>query len=628
MKQKYLLLIIILFTCLFIFSATSLSVLAASPNLELTPSIQSVNLGNQATINVVVEDVTDLKGASIILNFDASKLQYISSAAGTFIPDATLMDSSTNGSITLDVAGLGASSYASGTGTIITVVFERIAADNTNITFGTTELRDKDNIFITHSTGSGCLITSLPGDFGGPNNGPPDGAIDFEDLMIFAMAYGSTEGDANWNPVCDIAGDGGVLEPDGVVDFEDLMIFAMHYGEYTLATSVNPSGSGYITLNPSGGTYTVGTQVTITAHPHSGYEFDYWSGDASGTSTSVTITIINSNKSITAHFITIDTIKIGLVFDIGGRGDKSFNDSAYRGVEWAAADFGIEHTELEPGVDADREVNLRNLAETGYDLVIGVGFLFTDAITTVADEFPDTSFAIIDGFIPDKSNVVSLMFKEHEGSFLVGMIAGMRAIEDGKDIVGFIGGMDIPLIHKFEAGYRAGVQYVFPECTILSDYAGDTPAAFADPVKGKELALAQYDEGAWVIYHAAGLTGEGVFEAGKERKRYVIGVDSNQNYMGYIEETGESFGLTSMLKQVDVTVYLTIKSVVEGTFEGGIEVFGLDTEVTIGGTLYYGVYYALDEYNEHSVTPEMIVQVEEAKDKIISGEIIVPEEVL
>ena len=221
-----------------------------------------------------------------------------------------------------------------------------------------------------------------------------------------------------------------------------------------------------------------------------------------------------------------------------------------------------------------------------------------------------------------------MLFKENEGSFLVGVIAGMRAIEDGKDIVGFVGGMDIPLIHKFEAGYRAGVQYVFPECTIFSDYAGDTPAAFADPAKGKELALAQYDEGAWVIYHAAGFTGAGVFEAGKERKRYVIGVDSNQNYMGYIEETGESFGLTSMVKHVDVAVYLTIKSVVEGTFTGGIEEFDINRSITIGGTLYYGVDYALDEYNEDSVTPEMIDEVEKARNKIGSGEIIVPIEVL
>jgi len=140
-------------------------------------------------------------------------------------------------------------------------------------------------------------------------------------------------------------------------------------------------------------------------------------------------------------------------------------------------------------------------------------------------------------------------------------------------------------------------------------------------------ALSQYDDGAWVIFHASGKTGEGVFEAGIERERYVIGVDSNQNYMGYIEETGENFGLTSMLKQVDVSVYLTIKSVIEGTFMGGTEIFGLNKTATIGGKEYYGVYFALDEYNEDLITSDMIAQVEEARDKIISGVIIVPEEI-
>jgi basic membrane protein A len=317
---------------------------------------------------------------------------------------------------------------------------------------------------------------------------------------------------------------------------------------------------------------------------------------------------------------------VGMVFDIGGKGDKSFNDSASRGLAWAKADFNIKRIELEPGVDADREVNLRNLAMIGYDVIIGVGFLFTDAISTVADEFPDTKFAIVDGFIPDKPNVMSLLFSEPQASYLVGMIAGMKALEDGKDTVGFVGGMDIPLIRGFEAGYIAGVGYVYPECKILSAYAGDTPIAFADPVKGKELALSQYDNGAWIIYHASGLTGAGVFEAGKERKRYVIGVDSNQNYMGYIEETGESFGLTSMLKQVDVSIYLAIKAAVEGTFKGGIEVFGLDRTVTIGDTTYFGVGYAIDKYNVDLVSAEMIAKVEEAKAKIISGEIVVPTE--
>jgi len=316
------------------------------------------------------------------------------------------------------------------------------------------------------------------------------------------------------------------------------------------------------------------------------------------------------------------SIKVGIVL-IGGLGDQSFNDSAYRGIEWAETDFNIEYTKLEPEEGGDLEVSLRNLAMMDHDLIIGVGYSLLDAISTVADEYPNTKFAIVDADITDKPNVVSLLFKENEGSFLVGMIAGLKAIDDGKDTVGFLGAMDIPLIHKFEAGYIAGVHYVYPECEILSSYVG----SFIDPVQGKELALSQYDDGAWVIFHAAGGSGEGVFEAGKERKRYVIGVDSNQNYMGYIEETGENFGLTSMLKQVDVSVYLTIESVIEGTFVGGIEIYGLNKTATIGGKEYYGVYYTLDEYNEDLITSDMITQVEEARDKIISGVIIVPEEI-
>ena len=323
-----------------------------------------------------------------------------------------------------------------------------------------------------------------------------------------------------------------------------------------------------------------------------------------------------------------DPVKVGLVFDIGGKGDKSFNDSASRGLTWAADDFGIKRIELEPGVDADREVNLRMLAMMGYDMVIGVGFLFDDAIKTVADEFPETFFASVDGYIPDKPNVVSLNFPEQDGSFLVGMIAGLKTKEAGKDTVGFVGGMEIALIKRFEAGYIAGVKYVYPECKVLSAYAGDTGQAFADPVKGKELALSQYDNGAWVIFHASGLTGAGVYEAAKERKRFVIGVDSNQNYLGFVEETGESFGLTSMLKQVDVSVYLAIKSVMEENFKGGIEVFGLDRSVTIGENTYNGVGYAIDKFNKDLISEDIINQVEAAKQKIVSGEIVVPSEVM
>ena len=160
---------------------------------------------------------------------------------------------------------------------------------------------------------------------------------------------------------------------------------------------------------------------------------------------------------------------------------------------------------------------------------------------------------------------------------------------------------------------------------MLSDYAGTTPSAFADPVKGKELALAQIDRGARVIYHASGLTGAGVYEAGKEKKVYVIGVDSNQNHLGHVKETGENYGLTSMLKQVDVAIYLTIKDLLEGQFKAGVRVFGLGDTITIDGTVYHGVYYAMDEYNQSLVTPAMIAKVTEAEKKIIAGEIRVPQ---
>jgi basic membrane protein A len=319
-----------------------------------------------------------------------------------------------------------------------------------------------------------------------------------------------------------------------------------------------------------------------------------------------------------------EKLKIGMVFDVGGKGDQSFNDSAYRGLQWASK-YDISHVEIEPGADADRETGVRMLATQGFDLVFGVGFLFTDAIKAAADDFPKTKFAIIDGYIPDKPNVSSMLFTEHEGSFLVGVIAGMKAKADGKDTVGFIGGMDIPLIHKFEAGYKAGVQYAFAGCKMLSDYAGTTPSAFADPVKGKELALAQVDRGAYVIYHASGLTGAGVYEAGKERKVYVIGVDSNQNHLGHVKETGKNYGLTSMLKQVDVAVYLTVKGLSEGKFNEGVRVFGLGDTVQIDGQTYHGVYYALDEYNQELVSPDMIRKVTEAENKILSGAIKVPE---
>ena len=255
MKQKYILLILLVI----IISTTSLSVLAVTPNLELTPSTQSVGIGNQATVNILVEEVIDLRGASITLNFDASKLQYASSADGGFIPGAFLAPpavDNTGGSVVLDIVSL--TSFTSGTGNIVTVFFERIATGDTNVTFGSTTLRDKDNITIIHTKGNGCLITSLIGDF------YPDGCVDFEDLMIFALAYGSCEGDGNWMPICDIASPGG-LTPDGCIDFEDLMIFAIHYGEGSCTPPSPPTLSDPGDTVQSGATYTVSWSLVSEA---------------------------------------------------------------------------------------------------------------------------------------------------------------------------------------------------------------------------------------------------------------------------------------------------------------------------------------------------------------------------
>jgi basic membrane protein A len=305
-------------------------------------------------------------------------------------------------------------------------------------------------------------------------------------------------------------------------------------------------------------------------------------------------------------------IRVGMVFDVGGKGDKSFNDSAYRGLLHAADQFEVEHTEFEPGQDADRETGLRKLAQARYDVIIGVGFLFSDAMRKVAVDYPDVKFACVDfdarpgEVLPP--NLAGLRFREEEGSFLVGVIAGLFS-ETGR--IGFVGGMDIPLIHKFEAGYVAGAKYANPAVSVTVAYAGTTPQAFADPAKGKELALLQFGRGAEVIYHAAGSTGNGVIEAAREVNKQAIGVDSNQNYMA------PGNVLTSMVKRVDNAVFMAVKSVVDGQFQGGLREFGLADD---------GVGYAVDEYNEALLTEEMLAAVEEARQKIIDGAVSVPRE--
>jgi len=305
-------------------------------------------------------------------------------------------------------------------------------------------------------------------------------------------------------------------------------------------------------------------------------------------------------------------IRVGMVFDVGGKGDKSFNDSAYRGLLHAADQFEVEHTEFEPGQDADRETGLRKLAQAKYDVIIGVGFLFSDAMRKVAVDYPDVKFACVDfDARPGEElapNLAGLRFREEEGSFLVGVIAGLFS---DTDRIGFVGGMDIPLIHKFEAGYVAGAKYANPSVSVTVAYAGTTPQAFADPAKGKELALLQYGRGVDVVYHAAGSTGNGVIEAAREVNRQAIGVDSNQNYMA------PGNVLTSMVKRVDNAVFMTVKSVVDGEFQGGLREFGLAED---------GVGYAVDEYNEALLTEEMLAAVEEARQDIIDGAVSVPRE--
>ena len=308
-------------------------------------------------------------------------------------------------------------------------------------------------------------------------------------------------------------------------------------------------------------------------------------------------------------------IKVGLVFDVGGRGDKSFNDAAYAGLEKAQKEFGdkVEVKYLEPAASGEnREQLLRLLAQEKYDIIFGVGFIFTDAITKVAKDFPQTKFGLVDGYIPDlkdASSVSCLLFREHEGSFLVGAAAALKS-KSGK--VGFVGGMKIPLIEKFEAGYMAGAKYVNPSIVVLSDYIGTTGDAFKDPVKGKELALKQMKDGADVIFHASGASGIGVLEAVATQKKLAIGVDSDQSLTA--TDAQKPYVLTSMLKQVDVAVFDTIKTVVDKSFKGGYREFGVKDG---------GVGYAENQFNK-TLLGDIKPKLEEIKAKLANGEVKAP----
>ena len=306
---------------------------------------------------------------------------------------------------------------------------------------------------------------------------------------------------------------------------------------------------------------------------------------------------------------------VGIVLDVGGRGDKSFNDGAYAGADSATKILQPNIRFIEPGEGSDREAGLRLLAAEDMDLVIGVGFIFSDDITTLAREYPDVSFACVDyalavddkgNVIPPPANLAALKFREEEGSFLVGALA---ALVGKSKKVGFVGGMDIPLIHKFEAGYRAGVKQVCPDCTVVAQYAGVTPDAFKNPGKGKELALSQYQSGVNVIFHASGSTGQGVFEAARVMNKLAIGVDADQH------DEAPGHILTSMVKGVDAAVFNAIERVQNNTFAGGIYSFGLAEG---------GVGYVYDDRNKGLIPDSVHTRVEQLKQEIIAGRIKVP----
>ena len=312
----------------------------------------------------------------------------------------------------------------------------------------------------------------------------------------------------------------------------------------------------------------------------------------------------------------------GIVFDIGGKDDRSFNAAAWNGMKCAETgrlpdgtdcgkpSLGITLRDIEPGTPVNIEPGMRAFAERRYDVIIGIGFTQAPILDLVAKDYPQIHFAIIDG-VSELPNVASVVFKEHEGSYLVGILAAMTS---KTGTLGFLGGMDIGLIHRFATGYEEGAKSANPNIRVLKNYVGVTDTAWNNPGRGKELALAQIAKGADVIFTAAGNSGLGAFDAVEEKGRdasgrathFVIGVDSNQNMLK------PGFVLTSMVKRVDNAVYEIVKDVRNGQFKAGLHVFGLESD---------GVGYALDEHNRSLLSPAALAAADEARRKIIAGEI-------
>ncbi len=343
-------------------------------------------------------------------------------------------------------------------------------------------------------------------------------------------------------------------------------------------------------------------------------------------------------------------MRVGMAYDAGGKFDKSFNESAYNGAIKASKTYGLQVKDFEPSDPSQVVQGIRAFANEGFDLTIGVGFNNNASITQVAKENPDLSFGLVDD-VSTAPNVASLTFKEEEGSYLVGYLA---ALNTSTNVVGFIGGMDIPLIHKFEAGYTAGAKAAKPGVKVVSQYVGTTPDAWNNPGKAKEIASGMRSKGADIIFAAAGASGKGLQDyikqvqcikatqlpsgvkfvsdnfakvtksasykaacAGNARPMFFIGVDSNQNYLGDFDNKPGTLnhGLTSMMKRVDNAVYTLITDVKNNKFKGGQRIFGLKDA---------GVGYAMDQYNKALITSTQIAKVEAVKQQIIAGKVTVP----
>lgn len=304
-------------------------------------------------------------------------------------------------------------------------------------------------------------------------------------------------------------------------------------------------------------------------------------------------------------------VKVGMAYDVGGRGDQSFNDSAAAGLDQAVEEFGMEaqESEAEDGeAESAREERLRTFADAGYNPIIAVGFAYAASVAKVSEEYPDVNFAIIDDSSVEADNVASLVFAEEQGSFLVGAAA---ALKTETDQIGFVGGVETPLIQKFEAGYVAGAEAVNPDIEVDVTYLTQVPdfSGFADPAKGKTAAQGMFDNGADIVYHAAGGSGGGVFEAAAESGNFAIGVDSDQ--YNTADPSVQDVILTSMLKNVNVAVYEYLSDVEAGDIPSGVTTYDLAVD---------GVGYS----TSGGFVDDIVEQLDEFKQQIIDGEITVP----